>query len=111
VPFLEKAYAKSHGSYQAISGGHIAEAFLDLTGAPTRVYRLLNDSNFEPRGFWYQLLSYHRQGLPMGCGTDSSAGGIIGMHAYSIIAVKEISGISPEFFQDKLLEGTLGNVR
>jgi hypothetical protein len=63
------------------------------------VYSLLNDPNFEPRGFWYQLLSYHRQGLPMGCGT------------YSIIAVKEISDISPEFFQEKLIDGTLGNVR
>jgi hypothetical protein len=47
----------------------------------------------------------------MGCGTSSSAAGIIGMHAYSIIAVKEISGISPEFFAEKLVEGTLGNVR
>jgi calpain-15 len=32
---VEKAYAKAHGSYQAISGGQVAEALLDLTGAPT----------------------------------------------------------------------------
>jgi hypothetical protein len=25
VPFLEKAYAKAHGSYQSIHGGHISE--------------------------------------------------------------------------------------
>lgn len=35
VQFIEKAYAKMHGSYKSISGGHVAEAFLDLTGAPT----------------------------------------------------------------------------
>ena len=32
---IEKAYAKAHGSYQSISGGWVAEALLDLTGAPT----------------------------------------------------------------------------
>jgi len=35
VPLLEKAYAKAHGSYGAISGGWIAEAMFDLTSRPT----------------------------------------------------------------------------
>lgn len=100
VPLLEKAYAKSHGSYSAISGGHIAEAFLDLTGAPTLCYRLHNDSSFEPRSFWYKLLQYRRQRLPMGCGTDSSAVGIIGRHAYSILDVVELKNVSFAFFQE-----------
>jgi len=99
VPFLEKAYAKSHGSYQAISGGHIAEAFLDLTGAPTQVYNF-DSKSFEPRRFWHKLLQYRRQRLPMGCGTSSSAAGIIGRHAYSILDVREVKNVSFRFFHE-----------
>ena len=110
VPFLEKAYAKTHGCYQAISGGQIAEAFLDLTGAPTLVYNLHNDPNFEPRSFWYRLLSYRKQRLPMGCATSSSAVGIVGMHAYSILDVQEVKNVGLGFFTDKLADRTLGNV-
>jgi Calpain family cysteine protease len=116
VPFLEKAYAKVHGSYSAISGGHIAEAFLDLTGAPTLQIQwhqngARHNSNIvEPRTLWSKLLQWRAKRLPMGCGTDSSAEGIIGMHAYSILDVREISNVGVEFFQEQMLTGSLGNV-
>jgi hypothetical protein len=99
VQFLEKAYAKSHGCYQSISGGHIAEAFLDLTGAPTISY-IFDEKDFDARSFWYKLLHYRKQQLPMGCGTSSSAVGIIGMHAYSILDVQEVKNIQYSFFQE-----------
>ena len=109
VPLLEKAYAKVHGCYKAISGGHIAEAFLDLTGAPTVVYDL-QSRDFDGRTFWYQLLSYRKRRLPMGCGTSTSQAGIIGMHAYSILDVLEVRNVNVDFFRNELQSGTLGNV-
>jgi len=109
VPFVEKAYAKIHGSYRAISGGHVEEAFLDLTGAPTSVYNF-DHHDFNPRHFWGELMEFRSKRLPMGCGTSTSQGGIVGMHAYSILDVREIRNVGLDFFRDKLAQGTLGNV-
>lgn len=39
VPLVEKAYAKAHGGYNAISGGWICEGLFDLTAAPTETIR------------------------------------------------------------------------
>jgi len=119
VPFLEKAYAKIHGSYKAISGGHIAEAFLDLTGAPTlqigwhasRAASVGSSTLYQdPKSLWEDLKKWRSQRLPMGCGTDRSAVGLIGMHAYSILDVREVPNVGVDFFRDRLLGGTLGNV-
>jgi len=109
VPFVEKAYAKIHGSYRAISGGHVEEAFLDLTGAPTAVYNF-DHQDFNPRHFWSELVKFRSQRLPMGCGTSTSQGGIVGMHAYSILDVREVRNVGLGFFRDKLAQGILGNV-
>jgi hypothetical protein len=53
---IEKAYAKAHGSYKAISGGEIAEALLDLTGAPTQTIDFAARS-FDSEALWGRLVA------------------------------------------------------
>lgn len=55
VCLLEKAYAKAHGSYHAISGGEISEALVDLCGMPTRTLHF-DAPNFNLQDLWRDLL-------------------------------------------------------
>eukprot|EP00903_Cladosiphon_okamuranus_P015389 g14214.t1 len=90
---VEKAFAKQHGSYDAISGGHVCDAFEALTGAPTETIML--DSH-DSEGNWAKLLSFNQAGFPMGCATawDPSRGlrdvGLVSTHAYSVLEVREL---------------------
>ena len=91
---LEKAYAKAHGSYKAISGGEISEALLDLTGAPTLSIDF-EDQAFDSEQLWRSMIEWKRLGLPMGCATDRNPElrevGLCGGHAYSILTVREVT--------------------
>ena len=97
VPILEKAYAKVHGSYRGISGGFIHEALLDLTGCPTESIEF-NSPEFDSEATWARLLSFHEAGFPVGISTGRDptlrGTGLVGSHAYSILDVREVYGVS-----------------
>jgi len=99
---IEKAYAKEHASFAAISGGEIHEALLDLTGLPTETVSFSSQS-FDSEVSWLRLLSWHEAGFPQGCATSVSADGIVGNHAYSLLEVREIAARPAE--QTKLQFG------
>ena len=92
VSITEKAYAKAHGSYGAISGGYIAEGLHDLTGAATEMISF-ESREFDPDEVWIHLLSYASCGFRMGAATSFSAEGIVGGHAYSILEVVELHDV------------------
>ena len=59
VPIIEKAWAKVHGSYAAIDGGHAHFTMRDLTGAPSY------DININEPGVYDILREGTRRKWPM----------------------------------------------
>jgi hypothetical protein len=89
LPLLEKAYAKVHGDYNAISGGWSGEAVEDLTGGVTT--KILTDRILSKERLWKELLRVNDHFLfsassPGSYGDDSDARrGLALGHAYSVI--------------------------
>ncbi|TYZ60474.1 hypothetical protein PybrP1_005788 [[Pythium] brassicae (nom. inval.)] len=117
VALLEKAYAKLHGSYEALIGGFVDVALNDLTGMCSEQvimkegYPGFGESPFSPTrpgekngdAFWQKLLRYKASGTLMGCSiqpaptgdknvaAESSAGnGLYFKHAYALVDVAKI---------------------
>jgi calpain-15 len=90
---VEKAYAKAHGSYANLSGGFIAEGLADLTGAPCETIVLYSHHlRSEKQELWARMLSFSEAGFLLGVATSQGGDGLVGGHAYSILAVQEIHG-------------------
>ncbi|CAK0842376.1 unnamed protein product, partial [Prorocentrum cordatum] len=99
--FLEKAFAKAYGGYQALSGGSVGEALLTLTGAPVDDMNLSRLRPEQLRGELWSLLRRHfRAGDLVACGLVSTCnertarhrrrGGLSPNHAYSVVDVAEV---------------------
>ena len=97
VSVLEKAWAKVHGGYGNIKSGTPQEAMRDLTGAPTEMIILAQDTSA-----WQRLLAAKLNNHLITAGSDEirdiynpqmSVIGLHGSHAYTVI---DVTGIGPE---------------
>lgn len=92
LPLLEKAYAKAHGDYAAISGGWFGEAVEDLTGGVST--SILCQDIMDRDRFWTEeLLQVNKTflfGASMSWGPEDK--GLVGNHAYSVLRAVEAKG-------------------
>ncbi|XP_018425001.1 PREDICTED: calpain-3 isoform X5 [Nanorana parkeri] len=91
---LEKAYAKLHGSYEALKGGNTTEAMEDFTGGVTEFYEIKD----APKDLFKIMRNAFERGSLIGCSIDAivpaqfetrMSSGLVKGHAYSVTGVEE----------------------
>lgn len=94
---LEKAYAKLHGSYEALKGGSFGEAVEDFTGGIAEFYDL--QSKECPADLYDLMKKAHERNSFMGCSINALTpdqtnkelpNGLVSGHAYSITGLDEV---------------------
>jgi len=100
VMFMEKAYAKLHGCYEAIESGSIASALTDLTGESNQIFTLTDENTkkqIQNGLLWQQLVYFVSESFLMGCSHNAASDqveqdtgmGILKNHAYGLLDCKE----------------------
>ncbi|KAK2002595.1 calpain family cysteine protease [Colletotrichum falcatum] len=91
LPLLEKAYAKVHGDYEAISGGWPGEAVEDMTGGVTST--IATNRVLRKDRLWKELVNTDGEFVfalaAIGTGWDWQKSGLALGHAYSILQSRE----------------------
>lgn len=96
-PLLEKAYAKLHGSYDALRGGTTCEAMVDLTGGLTEFFDIQTAES--PPNLYAIIKKAFERGSLIGCSIEALdesqrenelPNGLIKGHAYSITNVLDL---------------------
>ncbi|XP_065091814.1 calpain-B-like isoform X5 [Ochlerotatus camptorhynchus] len=97
---LEKAYAKLHGSYEALKGGTTCEAMEDFTGGVTEMYDLKDQT--PPNLFPIIEKGFQRNSM-FACSIEPDPNvteaetpeGLIRGHAYSITKIQMVDIVTP----------------
>jgi len=102
---LEKAYAKIHGSYEALDGGNLSDALVDFTGGVSELVSLENDAGvkvFEEdqkkNELFNRVFEEVSEHALVCCAIRARKGeeqekteyGLVKGHAYGITAVKKV---------------------
>ena len=66
------AFSRLHGSYQALEGGKIQDALVDMTGGIGEVVGMHNKEEI-PKGLFKSILQTHRMNSLMGCSIPVSS--------------------------------------
>lgn len=105
VLLAEKAYAKIHGSYEAIRAGFAYEGMIDLTGCPSRNIRFdlpETKAKIASGALWRELCHYDEENFLMSASTPGedhltesgrfakSPTGLIAGHAYTLISAVQL---------------------
>jgi len=88
-PLYEKAFAKFHGSYEALVGGNPEKALNTIYGAPGV---MINAKKITVNDLWDLLVENDKEEamITMGC-FSGTAEGVVGGHAYSFIKTLKLS--------------------
>jgi hypothetical protein len=104
---LEKAYAKLHGNYLALKGGHAHEALIDLTGCPCAYYNFTDEAikdMYDCGKLWEKMREADAKGYLMSASTpgeqrwadtptgDTEDNNLLQGHSYTIMTLAETKG-------------------
>ncbi|KAI4469987.1 calpain [Holotrichia oblita] len=88
APLLEKAYAKLHGSYEALNRGYCSDAMQDFTGGITEIFRI---DEIDTANLHELLRTSYEAGAMLSCSLRHKlAKGIQGQHAYGITSMQYV---------------------
>lgn len=106
ITIAEKAYAKFYKSFQAIEGGNVDSALVDMTGGVAERWDWAEDDDAKEAvrdgSLWLRLLKHASKGYLIGAGStmgedDSEANasdlGIVQSHAYSVLRVEQVDDV------------------